>query len=217
MDSLKRWVELAGRSVAGSWKRSLVEMAAAVVAIGAVVMTFRLLGIRFEGWPSWVAIGIVIVVLSLVWQLTERIDQPTLDGLTTFDRAKMMPKHLKRFFWLVVASSGVDLASTLIAWRPTILTEINQEVIGAIVCVGLAWAAAGYGHRWAAWVLVIVAVLAAVFVAIEFVGPPAWRIGLHDYPRTTFDKASDATSSIMLIAALYFYFAGDKKKRLPVE
>jgi hypothetical protein len=121
-----------------------------------------------------------------------------------------MPYNLKVFEWLVYSSLVVDAVSTLLG-RPTWGGGVAFLVI-VVVLVALTWAAARRGQGWAAWVLVIFAVLGVAMVIGEFwAGGPSWlrEFLSPEKPLTTLEKVLDVISVLLLFVALYFYFFGD--------
>lgn len=117
-----------------------------------------------------------------------------------------MPQNLKIFEGLFYAAIAIDLVSSLIP-RATAI-EIVAIVIFEAIVAALVWAAARKGMVWAAWLLVIVAALGILGVMVNFSGgTPAWLSFLRpDTPPTTLEKLLDVGSTILALAALYFYF-----------
>jgi hypothetical protein len=120
-----------------------------------------------------------------------------------------MPQNLKIFECLIYSSLVVDAVSTLLG-RPD-WGDIAAFVVVALIVVALTWAAARRGASWAAWLLVILALLGVAIVTAElWVGGPAWlRQFRPDKPLSPIEKALDVVSAVLLVAALCFYFFGN--------
>jgi hypothetical protein len=113
------------------------------------------------------------------------------------------------FEWLIYSSLVVDAVSTLLG-RPD-WGDIAAFVVVALIVIALTWAAARRGASWAAWLLVILALLGIAIVTAElWVGGPAWlRQFRPDKPVSPIEKALDVVSAVLLVAALCCYFFGN--------
>jgi CHASE2 domain-containing sensor protein len=91
------------------------------------------------------------------------------------------------------------------------MAEAIFLVVTTLVIAALVWAAARKAQRWAAAIVGLLAILILVVTIGEFwAGGPAWL--QPETPPPTLTKILDVVSTVMLFAALYFYyFAGDEQ------
>jgi len=117
-----------------------------------------------------------------------------------------MPSNLKVFEWLVYIAAAIDLVGSLISRQPW--PELISDVVIIAIIVALAWAAARHAQRWAAWVLAFgTAVLAAAMIA-DLSGATWLADGAS---LAKHEKVEGIIEVVLLVAALYFYFFGDRK------
>jgi hypothetical protein len=128
-----------------------------------------------------------------------------LSGVTN-PRERLMPYHLKVFEWLVYIAAAVDVVGTFIKRAPW--SEAAFDIVIVIIVVALAWAAARHAQRWAAWVLVVLAVVSIGALILTFTAP-SW-LG-SDFKVATHEKVEGVIQTVLLVVALYFYFFGDRR------
>ena len=127
-----------------------------------------------------------------------------------------MNDDLRKFEWLGYISVAIDAVSAVVGRMST--SDRIIELVVAVIGAALVWAAARRLQTWAAWILVVFAVLGLVTVVGEFwAGGPSWlrEMSRPDAPPTTMEKMMDLVSELLLIAALYFYFARRSARTSP--
>ena len=120
--------------------------------------------------------------------------------------------HLKLFEWLYLGGAALDVW-TEAAKKPSTEGIIAGIIITAIV-IALIWAASRKGQVWAAWLLALFAIISVVSVIGNFTGGlPTWLNWVKsDTPPTLVQKVLDAISALMQVAAIYFYFSGNRAR-----
>jgi hypothetical protein len=120
--------------------------------------------------------------------------------------------NLKLFEWLYLGGVALDVG-TETAIKPSAESIIGGIVVIAIV-IALIWAASRKGQVWAAWLLALFAILSVVVVIGNFTGGlPTWLNWVKsDTPPTLVQKVLDIISALMQVAAIYFYFSGNRAR-----
>jgi hypothetical protein len=122
--------------------------------------------------------------------------------------------NLKMFERLGYAALALGLVSDLIG-RKVEMIEAILIVIVTLAAAALVWAAARKAQGWAAAIVGLIAILALIGAIGEFwVGGPAWLQDIikSETSSTPLTKTLDVVVTVMLFAALYFYyFAGDEQ------
>jgi hypothetical protein len=120
--------------------------------------------------------------------------------------------NLKLFEWLYLGGVVLDVGTEAVI-RPAAESIIGGIIVTVIV-IALIWAASRKEQAWAAWLLALFALLSVVTVISYFTGGlPTWLNWIKpDTPPTSVQKALDTISALMQVAAIYFYFSGNKAR-----
>ncbi|MCB1525153.1 MAG: hypothetical protein KDJ23_13735 [Rhodoblastus sp.] len=127
-------------------------------------------------------------------------------GLANFDLSEQEPlvnSRIAAFEKLVYASCAFGVISSLVVFKGS--SEVAYTIVGAVIGVALAWLAARKGAGWAAWLLILMAVVSTVGIVGALLGVTAITQALFTQKPDGLELAIEGIETVCLVAASYFY------------
>ena len=114
-----------------------------------------------------------------------------------------MNSRIAAFEKLVYASCAFGVISSLVVFKGS--SEVAYTIVGAVIGVALAWLAARKGAGWAAWLLILMAVVSTVGIVGALLGVTAITQALFTQKPDGLELAIEGIETVCLVAASYFY------------
>lgn len=114
-----------------------------------------------------------------------------------------MNSRIAAFEKLVYASCAFGVISSLVVFKGS--SEVAYTIVGAAIGAALAWLAARKGAGWAAWLLILMAVVSAVGIAGALFGVTPITQALFTQKPDGLELAIECVETACLVAACYFY------------
>ena len=127
-------------------------------------------------------------------------------GLANFDLSEQEPlvnSRIAAFEKLVYASCAFGVVSSLVVFKGA--SEVAYTIVGAAVGVALAWLAARKEAGWAAWLLILMAVVSTVGIVGALFGVTSITQALFTQKPDGLELAIECVETACLVAASYFY------------
>ena len=119
------------------------------------------------------------------------------------EQEPLVNSRIAAFEKLVYASCAFGVISSLVVFKGS--SEVAYTIVGAAIGAALAWLAARKGAGWAAWLLILMAVVSAVGIAGALFGVTAITQALFTQKPDGLELAIECVETACLVAACYFY------------
>ena len=123
--------------------------------------------------------------------------------LKLVEQEPLVNSRIAAFEKLVYASCAFGVISSLVVFKGS--SEVAYTIVGAAIGAALAWLAARKGAGWAAWLLILMAVVSAVGIAGALFGVTPITQALFTQKPDGLELAIECVETACLVAASYFY------------